>query len=337
MRRRYQFACVVFAFCLSPALADTLTLKNGSVVEGTYLGGTARLIRMAVGDGVQSFSIDNVAGLQFGGGDGGSRSSSQTRSDDSRPSLRRASPAPDGDRPVLIRPDADASPSRSASGPDRSDPDRPVLRRADSSGSSSSSASSGDRPVLIRPDADVSSSTTASNSGSGASQGIQIPSGTAVTVRMIDSVDSQVAHLGDTFRASVDEPVNVNGQVLIPRGADVTAKLVEDQQSGKIAGKTILKLALSSIKIGDRNVEVTTQDVAKESDSRGARSAKVIGGATALGAIIGGIAGGGKGAAIGAGSGAAVGTGTEELGKGQRVRVPSETRLVFTLSYPVNL
>jgi hypothetical protein len=56
-----------------------------------------------------------------------------------------------------------------------------------------------------------------------------------------------------------------------------------------------------------------------------------------LGAIIGAAAGGGKGAAIGAGSGAAVGTGAEVIGKGQRVKVPSETRLDFTLSYSVRI
>ena len=154
---------------------------------------------------------------------------------------------------------------------------------------------------------------------------------------MIDSVDSEGARLGDTFRASIDEPVMVNGQAVIPRGADVIAKLVEGDKSGKIAGRTILKLALVSVKVGDRLVDVTTQDVVRESGSRGARSGKVIGGTAALGAIIGGIAGGGKGAAIGAGSGAAVGAGAQEVGGGQRVKIPSETRLTFTLSYAVRV
>jgi hypothetical protein len=54
----------------------------------------------------------------------------------------------------------------------------------------------------------------------------------------------------------------------------------------------------------------------------------------AVGAVIGAIAGGGKGAAIGAASGAAVGAGSQVLLKGQRVRIPSETRLTFTLEQP---
>ena len=67
------------------------------------------------------------------------------------------------------------------------------------------------------------------------------------------------------------------------------------------------------------------------------RTAKVAGGTAAVGAIIGAIAGGGKGAAIGAGAGAATGAGVEIATAGQRVRVPSETRLTFVLDSAVRL
>jgi hypothetical protein len=52
---------------------------------------------------------------------------------------------------------------------------------------------------------------------------------------------------------------------------------------------------------------------------------------------VGAIAGGGKGAAMGAGSGAALGTGAEVLTGGQKVKIPSETRLTFRLQNPVQL
>jgi hypothetical protein len=156
-------------------------------------------------------------------------------------------------------------------------------------------------------------------------------------VRMIDSVDSQTNRLGDTFRASIEDPVVINGQTAISRGSDVTVRLVDDKQSGKISGRTVLTLAVTSVNINGRPIDVTTGDVQEASSSRGARSGKVIGGATVLGAIIGAAAGGGKGAAIGAGSGAAVGTGAEIATKGQRVKIPSETRLTFTLSNDIRM
>jgi hypothetical protein len=56
-----------------------------------------------------------------------------------------------------------------------------------------------------------------------------------------------------------------------------------------------------------------------------------------LGTIIGAIAGGGKGAAIGLGAGAAAGTAAEIVTKGQRVRIPSESRLTFILENAVRL
>lgn len=273
LKHRSAVLSLAIIACGSVLPADTLTLRNGTAIQGNYLGGSAREIRMEVGDRIQTFPIDSVTGLQFG--------------DSSRPQ-------PEASRVPLPGPEPAYS----------------------SSNSNSNNSNSNPNPSPNRG-------------------GVELPAGTQLSVRMIDSVDSEVARTGDTFRAALDEPVIVNGEPVIPRGADVVAKLVEDQRSGKIQGRTVLKLVLTSITLDGRQVEITTQDVIKESSSRGARSGKVIGGTTALGAIIGGIAGGGRGAAIGAGSGAAAGTGAQELGKGQRVRIPSETRLVFTLSYTV--
>lgn len=171
---------------------------------------------------------------------------------------------------------------------------------------------------------------TSSNYGGG-----EVPSGTVLVVRMIDGVDSDRDGPGKTFRASIDEPVVVNGQTLIPRGADVVAKLVDERQSGKFEGRAVLTLDLMQIAINGRMVDVTTSEVSQSSNSRGNRTAKTVGGGAVLGAILGGIVGGGRGAAIGATSGAAVGGGAQVLTHGQRVKIPSETRLSFTLQNPI--
>ena len=168
--------------------------------------------------------------------------------------------------------------------------------------------------------------------------GPMIPSGTILTIRMVDSVDSERDRVGQTFQASLDEPVlDPSGRTLVPRGADVVVKLVDDQQSGKIEGRTVLTLDIQSLRVDGRQIDIDTTAITQESGSRGSKSAKVIGGTAVLGAIIGGIAGGGKGAAIGAGAGAGAGTAVQVATKGQRVRVPSETRLTFTLQQPVRL
>ncbi len=168
--------------------------------------------------------------------------------------------------------------------------------------------------------------------------GPMIPSGAVLTIRMVDSVDSERDRVGQTFQASLDEPVlDASGRTLVPRGSDVVVKLVDDVQSGKIEGRTVLTLDIVSLRVNGREVDVDTVAITEQSSSRTARSGKVIGGTAALGAIIGAIAGGGKGAAIGAGAGAGAGTVAQVATKGQRVRIPSETRLTFTLQQPVRL
>lgn len=167
--------------------------------------------------------------------------------------------------------------------------------------------------------------------------GTALPAGTRFAIRMIDAVDSERNAVGQTFAASLDEPVLVDGYTVIPRGADVVAKLVDDKQSGKLAGRTSLTLDLMSVKVMGQMPDVNTQTITQESSSRGARTAKMAGGGAVLGGIIGAAAGGGKGAAVGMGAGAAAGAGVEVLTKGQRVRIPSETRLTFVLENTVRL
>jgi hypothetical protein len=267
--------------------ADTLTLRTGETIRGTYLGGTARQVRMDLNGDIRTYDVGQVQSISFTDGDyQPPRASNQSR--------------PSYDPPV----------SSSTSSP-------PRLRRA--------------------PDSDSVAHNPPPPPPAPSNAGVTIPVDTTVTIRMIDAVNSETARLGQTFRANLDEPIVVDGREVVPRGADVLTKLVADQQSGKIEGRTVLTLALSTITVNGRPVDVTSTDVETSSGSRGGRSAKVIGGTAALGAVIGAIAGGGKGAAIGAGSGAAVGTGAEVLTAGQKVKIPSETRLVFRLQNPVQI
>ena len=287
--RASALVCMAAAF-LS---ADTLTLRSGETIQGTYLGGTARQVRMDLNGEIRTFDITQVQSVIF--------------ADPVYHPAPAYSPAP----PNYSAPRANSYP-----------PPAPYPAAA--------------APYPAQAPYPAPSSYPATAPGP-PTAGITIPADTPITIRMIDPVDSETARLGQTFRASIDEPVLVNGQEIIPRGADVWTKLVEAQQSGKIQGRAVLTLALSTITVNGQQVNVTSSDVRTESSSRGARSGAVIGGTAALGAIIGAIAGGGKGAAIGAGSGAAAGTGVQVLTSGQKVKIPSETRLTFQLQNPVQL
>jgi outer membrane biosynthesis protein TonB len=166
---------------------------------------------------------------------------------------------------------------------------------------------------------------------------VAIPEGTIVTVRTIDSIDSSVTRPGQSFRGSLDAPIVVGDAVVIPKGLNVNLKVVDASSAGKFKGRSELTVSLDSFTYQGRTYQIASSDVQEKGGSRGKRSAEVIGGGAVLGAIIGGLAGGGKGAAIGAGVGAGGGTAVQALTHGQQVKIPSETRLDFTLHDPVNV
>ncbi len=164
---------------------------------------------------------------------------------------------------------------------------------------------------------------------------VEIPAGSTLAVRMIDSIDSEVNRTGETFRATLDAPVSVEGDEIIPAGTDVSVRLAEAKSAGKFAGRSELQLELSWIEFQGRRYTVDSSTYEQTGSSRGKNTAAKVGGGAAIGAIIGAIAGGGKGAAIGATVGAGAGAGAQVFTKGQQIKVPSETRIDFRLDQPI--
>ena len=243
--------------CLAVATlgADSLRLKSGEMVDGTFLGGDSREVKFLRSDGsVKNYSVSDVVAVSF------------------------------GDAEMAAAPTA---------------PTRPAA------------------PVAPKP-------------GRTRSAGKVVPSGTVVTVRMIDSIDSDVNGVGERFRASLDEALIVDGREIAPRGADAIVTVAKVDQAGKVRGREEVAVELAGLMIGGEEYAVNTNYAEVAGKSKTKETAKTAGGGAALGAIIGAIAGGGKGAAIGAGVGAGAGT-VYSATKGSNVRIPSETLLTFSL------
>ena len=166
---------------------------------------------------------------------------------------------------------------------------------------------------------------------------VTIPANTVVTVRTIDGIDSKTNQAGQVFKASLDAPIVVDNNVVIPAGGDAYLKLVNASSAGHFTGRSELTLMLTSVIFQGKTYNVSSSDVKQSGSSRGKRTAATVGGGAALGALIGAVAGGGKGAAIGAAVGGGAGTGVQVFTKGQQVKIPSETRLDFTLEQPFDV
>ncbi len=168
-------------------------------------------------------------------------------------------------------------------------------------------------------------------------QKVTVPSGAVIPVRLVDTIDSATAQTGDTFHATLDAPVAVDGDVVIPAHYDVEGHVVNAQASGKFAGRALLVLQLDRIKVGEKYYNIQTDQFKQETGSRGKNTAEKVGGGAIAGAILGGIFGGGKGAAIGSVAGAGAGGGVQAASKKPDIKLSAEKVLTFTLQAPVTI
>lgn len=277
--KNHNLGVAVVVVCLgllvSAAWADSLELKNGSLIKGRYMGGSESEISFQVGSSVQRYSVADVVSVSF---------------DSSSTSSYSPPPTPPPSSEPQLTP-------------------RPQRQRDDSD--------------YLAPRAN--------------GRGINVPSGTRITVRTVDAIDSDRNQVGDKFQATLEQPLIVDELTVVPKGADVYGRLTEAKEAGRIQGRSQLKLELTGIVVNGQTIPLVTGDYAVSGNSRGATSAKRVGGGAAVGAVIGAIAGGGKGAAIGAGVGAGAGTAVQVMTKGEQVKVPSETLLEFALQQDVRM
>jgi hypothetical protein len=164
-----------------------------------------------------------------------------------------------------------------------------------------------------------------------------IPAGTVITVRLANAVGSKLSNSGDQFHASVATPVEVDGKVVVPSGADASGKVVQAVPLGRFKGGAVLKLALDSVTINGDAYDVQTSSLSRYLKGKGKRTAAMIGGGAGGGALIGGLAGGGKGALIGAALGAGAGTAGAAYTGNKEIVIPAESALSFKLSEPLTV
>ena len=198
--------------------------------------------------------------------------------------------------------------------------------------SSGGNAAPGTPASSTSDNAGTSAGQNASNSGANAApQPIVIPAGRLLTVRLSQSLSSKGSQPGETFMATLAEPVDVNGQPVIEKGATVRGTVVNAKAMGHFKGGALLQLKLNSVTVNGQERPVQTKLWSQQLKGKGKRSAVAIGGGAGVGAILGGALGGGKGAAIGALAGGGAGTAGAAYTGNKEIELPAESALRFTL------
>jgi len=166
---------------------------------------------------------------------------------------------------------------------------------------------------------------------------IVVPAGTALTVRLGQSLSSKTSQVGQTFSASVTNPVVVGGNTVIPAGASASGTVTDAKPLGRFKGGAVLAVKLTSVTINGADQPIQTSAVTQTEKGKGKRTAVLAGGGAGLGAIVGALAGGGKGAAIGAVAGAGAGGAGAAFTGNKDIVLPAESALTFTLSQPLEV
>ncbi len=167
---------------------------------------------------------------------------------------------------------------------------------------------------------------------------VTLAAGTLLPVRIGESLSSARNQPGDTFLATLTQPLVIDGWVIAERGARVEGRVVDSAQAGRVKGASHLGISIVRLATADgQNIRIRTEQFVKDAASSNGTDAAKIGGGAAIGAIIGAIAGGGKGAAIGAGAGGAVGAGDVLLTRSKTAEIPVETRVSFKVQDSVTI
>lgn len=166
---------------------------------------------------------------------------------------------------------------------------------------------------------------------------VTVPEGTTLTVSLGQSVGSKISQPGQSFSATLSNPVEVNGKTVIPSGAAASGTVVDAKPLGRFKGGASLQLQLTSVTINGTPHQIQTSAVTQTEKGKGKRTAVLAGGGAGLGALVGALAGGGKGAAIGAAAGAGAGGAGAAFTGNKDIVLPAESALSFTLSQAITV
>src|ERR1700712_1992440 len=99
-----------------------------------------------------------------------------------------------------------------------------------------------------------------------------IPAGTTFRVRTIDPIDVDSSRSGMTFRGALDDPIMLDGDVVIPRGSDVKLVAAKVAQGGKMKGSDLVQLKVDHIAVNGRTYAVVTSISESKSGGEGKKT-----------------------------------------------------------------
>jgi hypothetical protein len=164
-----------------------------------------------------------------------------------------------------------------------------------------------------------------------------IPSGSLLSIELIDEIHSGKNKATDRFRARLLEGVWAQGQQALPPGLTLRGELLEVVASGRLKGQAKVRLTLRSLQIDATTYTLRTDTLKYLGDKHGGKNfGSLISGAL-KGLLFGVLLGGADGAAIGAGAGAGAGAVGGLINGKEDLIFKQGARLVFELEQAITV
>ncbi len=183
----------------------------------------------------------------------------------------------------------------------------------------------------------------------------EIPQGTHVLLRMVNSVSTRTAREGDRVYLRTASPIVVGGQFVVPVDSYADGIVLRSVRSGRVKGRAELGIRidsftlpggktmqvashLSSVDSGGSEQKVESKEGGIQQGGTKGADAERVAVIAASGGAIGGLADRSwKGAGIGAGAGTAVGILTTLLTRGKEVELAAGSTFDVVFDRPVTI
>lgn len=193
------------------------------------------------------------------------------------------------------------------------------------------------RTTTSRTGTSGTSHTPATPAGQTKPEPIIVPAGTAINVKLSQTLSTASAKEGDRFSGHLSNAVAVNGTPVFPSGALVQGHVIKSLRAGGDRSQAEMQLNFDRVVVSGISTDINTTGPLLKAGSSTSGDLKRIGGGAAAGAVVGGILGGTSGAVKGAVVGGAAGTAASLLKRGKDLVLDEGTVVQVQLDRPVRV
>lgn len=163
-----------------------------------------------------------------------------------------------------------------------------------------------------------------------------VPAASVIGIRLDTSISSETARVEDRVSARVTRDVTIDGQTVIPSGAELTGTVTLVDRGGKMRDRARIGVRFDTLVLASRErLPIQTETIFRDGESPSNEASSKIGASAVIGTILGAVIGGKKGAAIGVAAGAGGGTAAVMAGDRNEAAIPAGTPLTVRLTAPV--